>query len=333
MPSNLNILKQKINQSKTQLKNLQKQHGAVTKSLEATSVPMDMNFAIAKKEYLDKEISNLNSTLQKQEAEYAKEKSLADWIKASKNTFKEYNKQRQENVAQKTEQKGTEQKQENVEQKTEQKDTEQKQKSTTTNSSTSNNILKSIGGLGSQLLNNIALNNTQSSHPQSSALQSSQQRKYNAAMRTQAYEQSNLRNVNKDAGAEAGKIAAGQAAAVNTQNINNLSSSAGAGAAALQRTVMTPDVMAQEQLKRSALANAEKSKDAAEQYKLAAESDQLTDIYNNSNLSDIEQRNALLEAENAAYKKDAAKKAEEDAKKKAEESKLNANVTNTLAGL
>lgn len=317
MPSNLNVISQKINQTKTQLKNLQKQYGAVTKSLEATSVPMDMNFAIAKKEYLDKEISNLNSTLQKQEAEYAKEKSLADWIKTSKNTFKEYNKQRQENV----------------EQKTEQKDTEQKQKSTTTNSSTSNSILKSIGGLGSQLLNNIALNNTQSSHPQSSALQSSQQRKYNAAMRTQAYEQSNLRNVNKDASAEAGKIAAGQAAAVNTQNINNLSSSAGAGAAALQRTVMTPDVMAQEQLKRSALANAEKSKDAAEQYKLAAESDQLTDIYNNSNLSDIEQRNALLEAENAAYKKDAAKKAEEDAKKKAEESKLNANVTNTLAGL
>ena len=297
MPSNLNVISQKIKQTKTQLKNLQKQYGAVTKSLAAASVPMDMNFAIAKKEYLDKEISNFNSILQKQEAEYAKEKSLAE------------------------------------EQKTKQKDTEQKQKSTTTNSSTSNNILKSIGGLGSQLLNNIALNNTQSSHPQSSALQSSQQRKYNAAMRTQAYEQSNLRNVNKDAGAEAGKIAAGQAAAVNTQNINNLSSSAGAGAAALQRTVMTPDVMAQEQLKRSALANAEKSKDAAEQYKLAAESDQLTDIYNNSNLSDIEQRNALLEAENAAYKKDAAKKAEEDAKKKAEESKLNANVTNTLAGL
>lgn len=317
MPSNLNILKQKINQSKTQLKNLQKQHGAVTKSLEATSTPKDMNFALTKKEYLDKEISNLNNEIQQQQAEYDKEKSLADWIKSSKNTFKEYNKQRQENV----------------EQKTEQNDTEQKQKSTTTNSGTGSNILKAIGGLGNQLLNNIALNNTQSSHPQSSALQASQQRKYNAAMRTQAYEQSNLRNANKDAGAEAGKIAAGQAATVNTQNINNLSSSAGAGAAALQRTVATPDVMAQEQLKRSALANAEKSKDAAEQYKLAAESDQLTDIYNKSNLSDIEQRNALLEAENAAYKKDAAKKAEEDAKKKAEESKLNANVTDALAGL
>ena len=326
MSSRLNILKQKINQSKTQLKNLQKQRGAVTKSLEASSTPMNMSFALTKKEYLDREISNLNTELQQQQAEYNKEKSLTDWIKSSKNTFKEYNKQRQESVEQKTEQNGTEQK-------TEQNGTEQKQKSTTTNSNAGSNILKSIGGLGNQLLNNLALNNTQSSHPQSAALQSSQQRKYNAAMRTQAYEQANLRNANKDAGAEAVKIAAGQAAAVNTQNINNLSSSAGAGAAALQRTVATPDVMAQEQLKRSALANAEKSKDAAEQYKLAAESDQLTDIYNKSNLSDIEQRNALLEAENAVYKKDAAKKAEEDAKKKAEESKLNANVTDALAGL
>lgn len=328
MPSNLNILKQKINQSKTQLKNLQKQRGAVTKSLEASSTPMNMNFALTKKEYLDREISNLNNELQQQQAEYNKEKSLNDWIKSSKDTFKKYNKQQQNDTSQNdTVQNDTSQND------TKQNDTKQKQKSTTTNSSTGSNILKSIGGLGNQLLSNLALNNTQSSHPQTAALQASQQRKQNAAMRTQAYEQSNLRNANKDAGAEAGKIAAGQAATVNTQNINNLSSSAGAGAAALQRTVATPDVMAQEQLKRSALANAEKSKDAAEQYKLAAESDQLTDIYNKSNLSDIEQRNALLEAENAAYKKDAAKKAEEDAKKKAEESKLNANVTDALAGL
>lgn len=318
MPSNLNILKQKINQSKTQLKNLQKQRGAVTKSLEAASTPMNMNFALTKKEYLDREISNLNNELQQQQAEYNKEKSLNAWIKSSKDTFKKYNKQQQNDTVQND---------------TAQNDTKQKQVSTATNSSTGSNILKSIGGLGNQLLSNLALNNTQSSHPQTAALQASQQRKQNAAMRTQAYEQANLRNANKDAGAEAGKIAAGQAATVNTQNINNLSSSAGAGAAALQRTVATPDVMAQEQLKRSALANAEKSKDAAEQYKLAAESDQLTDIYNKSNLSDIEQRNTLLEAENAAYKKDAAKKAEEDAKKKAEESKLNANVTDALAGL